>query len=117
MQADVREIEIILNNLLTNAIKYNRDGGCVDVSVREADGAALIAVTDTGIGMTAEETQRLFTEFARIRTERTRNILGSGLGLSIVKKLALLYDGDVTVESHPDAGSTFTVTLPCATGA
>jgi len=117
MQADVREIEIILNNLLTNAIKYNRDGGCVDVSVREADGAALIAVTDTGIGMTAEETQRLFTEFARIRTERTRNILGSGLGLSIVKKLALLYDGDVTVESRPDAGSTFTVTLPCATGA
>lgn len=111
IQADAREIEIIFNNLLTNAIKYNRDGGSVDVSVVKGEQLAVIKVADTGIGMTAEETARLFTEFARIRNEKTRNVAGSGLGLSIVKKLAMLYNGDAAVASRPDAGSTFTVTL------
>ncbi len=114
LPADAREIEIIFNNLLTNAIKYNRDGGHIDVAVRNGQGAALIEVRDTGIGMTAAETERLFSEFVRIRNEKTRNILGSGLGLSIVEKLARLYGGEVSVRSCPDAGSTFTVTLPCA---
>ncbi|MGO9110838.1 MAG: sensor histidine kinase [Thermoguttaceae bacterium] len=109
--ADAREIEIIFNNLLTNAIKYNRDGGRVDVALRCAGKQAVIAVTDTGIGMSEEELNKLFGEFVRIHNEKTRNILGSGLGLSIVKKLALLYGGDVQVESRPDVGSTFTVTL------
>jgi signal transduction histidine kinase len=111
ISADAREIEIIFNNLLTNAIKYNRDGGRVDVALRRADKQAMIAVTDTGIGMSEEERKHLFGEFVRIRNEKTQSILGSGLGLSIVKKLALLYGGDVQVESQPDVGSTFTVTL------
>ena len=111
ISADAREIEIIFNNLLTNAIKYNRDGGRVDVALRRADKQAAIAVSDTGIGMSEEEVQQLFGEFVRIRNEKTRHILGSGLGLSIVKKLALLYGGDVHVASRVDAGSTFTVTL------
>jgi two-component system, sensor histidine kinase and response regulator len=111
ISADIREIEIIFNNLLTNAIKYNRDGGRVDVALRRVEKHVVIDVTDTGIGMNAEELPRLFGEFVRIRNEKTHSILGSGLGLSIVKKLALLYGGDVTVESHPDVGSTFTVTL------
>jgi signal transduction histidine kinase len=111
ISADAREIEIIFNNLLTNAIKYNRDGGRVEVTLRRAGNQAAIAVSDTGIGLSEEEIKQLFGEFARIRNEKTRNILGSGLGLSIVKKLALLYGGDVQVESRPDAGSTFTVTL------
>ncbi len=109
--ADAREIEIIFNNLLTNAIKYNRDGGRVDVTLGRAGKQAVIAVADTGIGLTAEELKRLFGEFVRIRNEKTQSILGSGLGLSIVKKLAMLYGGDVQVESQPDVGSTFTVTL------
>ena len=113
ISADAREIEIIFNNLLTNAIKYNRDGGRVDVALRRAGKQAVIAVSDTGIGMSEEELKQLFGEFVRIRNEKTRHILGSGLGLSIVKKLALLYGGDVQVESRPDAGSTFTVTLGC----
>jgi len=111
ISADAREIEIIFNNLLTNAIKYNRHGGRVDVDLRFAGKQAVIAVKDTGIGMSEEELKQLFGEFVRIRNEKTRHILGSGLGLSIVKKLALLYGGDVNVESHPDTGSTFTVTL------
>ena len=83
----------------------------MDVALRCAGKQAVIAVTDTGIGMSEEEVKQLFGEFVRIRNEKTHHILGSGLGLSIVKKLALLYGGDVQVESRPDAGSTFTVTL------
>ncbi|MCX7818547.1 MAG: hybrid sensor histidine kinase/response regulator [Kiritimatiellae bacterium] len=111
MTADRGELEIILNNLLTNAVKYNRDGGRVEVRLSRRDGGVAIEVEDTGIGMTAAEAARLFQEFSRIRNEKTRHISGSGLGLSTVKKLAQLYQGDVTVRSEPDVGSTFTVTL------
>jgi signal transduction histidine kinase len=109
--ADRGEIEMIFNNLVSNAIKYNRDGGRVDVRIAKADGQVTIEVADTGIGLSAEEAERLFGEFVRIHNERTQNILGSGLGLSIVKKLAMLYGGQVSVESQVDAGSTFRVVL------
>jgi signal transduction histidine kinase len=111
MTADRGEIEMIFNNLLSNAIKYNRAGGRVDIALAKRDGTVLIAVSDTGIGMTAEEAARLFSEFVRIRNEDTQNIVGSGLGLSIVKKIAMLYHGDVVAESRPGGGSTFTVAL------
>jgi signal transduction histidine kinase len=111
MPADRGEIEIILNNLLSNAIKYNRQGGRVELSVRGGEDEITIAVSDTGIGMTSDDAAKLFSEFTRIRNAKTRDILGSGLGLSIVKKLAKLYHGHATVESKPDVGSTFTVTL------
>jgi two-component system sensor histidine kinase/response regulator len=111
MTADRGEMEIVLNNLLTNAVKYNRDGGRVDVDMSTADGRVRVEVADTGIGMTAEDCARLFEEFVRIKNEHTRNILGSGLGLSILRKLAQLYGGDVSVTSEPDVGSTFTVEM------
>jgi signal transduction histidine kinase len=111
MQADAGEIDMILNNLVSNAVKYNRDGGKVDVTIAEQDGLARVEVADTGIGMSEEEAQKLFGEFVRIKNAKTKNIHGSGLGLSIVKKLAELYGGDATVRSEPDVGSTFTVTL------
>ncbi len=111
MTADRSELEIILNNLLTNAVKYNRDGGRVEVRLARDGDRVRIEVEDTGIGMTPAETAKLFQEFSRIRNEKTRHISGSGLGLSTVKKLAQLYGGDVAVRSEPDVGSTFTVTL------
>lgn len=111
MNADRSEIECILNNLLSNAVKYNRDGGRVEVEVGGEAGRVRIRVADTGIGMTAEEIALLFREFSRVKNPKTRHILGSGLGLSIVRKLAELYDGTVTVDSQPDVGSTFTVVL------
>ncbi len=116
MTADRSEIEMILNNLLSNAVKYNRPGGRVDVTLGKREGEVSIAVTDTGIGISAEESARLFAEFVRIRNEKTADILGSGLGLSIVKKLAELYDGRATVASQPEEGSTFTVVLCDPTG-
>ena len=116
--ADHGEIEIILNNLVSNAVKYNVDGGRVDIHLsRGSDDTMIIKVSDTGIGMSEEEAGKLFTDFMRIKNEKTRGILGSGLGLSIVKKLAQMYGGDAVVESRPDAGSTFTVTLNSADAA
>jgi len=111
MRADKGEVEMILNNLLSNAVKFNCDGGKVDVALRAEAGKVVISVADTGIGMTAEESARLFNDFVRIKNEKTRNLPGSGLGLSIVKKLVELYDGTVAVTSRPDAGSTFTIVL------
>ena len=111
MTADRSEIEIIFNNLISNAVKYNRDNGTVDIRIEPRGEEIVLTVDDTGIGMTPEETARLFGDFVRIKNDKTRNILGSGLGLSIVRKLAQMYGGDATVVSRPDVGSTFTVTL------
>ena len=111
MVADSGELEIILNNLVSNAVKYNRDGGRVDVTLAVADSHIALTVTDTGIGMSPEEAAQLGGEFVRIKNSKTRAILGSGLGLSIVKKLATLYGGELSIASTPDVGSTFTVTL------
>jgi len=111
MLADRNEIEIILNNLFSNAVKYNRDGGRVDAKLATDGQKVTISVTDTGIGMTAEEAGKLFKDFVRIKNEKTASIPGSGLGLSVLKKLAIMYGGDATVTSKPDVGSTFTVVL------
>jgi two-component system sensor histidine kinase/response regulator len=109
--ADAGELEIVLNNLVSNAVKYNRAGGSVTVSLERKDGVATIQVADTGIGLTPEESAKLFSEFVRIKNEDTFKILGSGLGLSTVRKLAHLYGGDASVKSERGVGSTFTVTL------
>lgn len=111
--ADPDEMEIILNNLVSNAVKYNRDGGEVHISTRAKNGSVIIKVEDTGIGMSEEDTGKLFNEFVRIKNEKTKNITGSGLGLSIVKKLVEEnYGGTIEVKSEPDKGSVFTVSIP-----
>lgn len=114
MFADRGELEIILNNLVSNAVKYNRDGGRVDIHLEQEDGAVTVRVADTGIGMTKEECAKLFGDFVRIKNSKTKGIMGSGLGLSIVKKLALLYEGGAVVTSEPDVGTSITVTLKSA---
>ena len=121
MVADPSELEIILNNLVSNAVKYNKEGGSATLSLerkdRGKDGPVKIQVADTGIGMTPEESAKLFQEFMRIKNEETYKILGSGLGLSTVRKLAQLYGGDATVKSEKGKGSIFTVTLHDANAA
>ncbi len=114
LTADRSEIELVLNNLVTNAVKYNRDGGRADVFVEPRPDGVFLKVSDTGIGMTPEELSRLFKEFVRIKNEKTRGIVGSGLGLSTVKKIAQLYGGDAKVSSVADQGTTFEVELKSA---
>jgi signal transduction histidine kinase len=112
MNIDPSELEIILNNLLSNAVKYNKEGGRVDCQISGEKDTITITVSDTGIGMSEEEQQQIFEDFVRIKNTKTRNITGSGLGLSIVKKMVDSYGGKITLQSIPDKGSTFTVILP-----
>jgi len=110
--ADANEIEIIFNNLISNAVKYNKTGGRVDIFIASENDRITIQVTDTGIGITEEDQSKLFQDFVRIKNHKTRNITGSGLGLSILKKIVDMYQGEISVHSIPEKGSTFTVTLP-----
>jgi signal transduction histidine kinase len=111
IRADPGEIDMILNNLVSNAVKYNREQGEVRVTLRRDGTRVRVAVADTGIGMSPASLGKIFDEFVRIRTTETAHIEGSGLGLSIVKKLAQLYGGSVAAESEPGRGTTITVTL------
>ncbi|MCU0409636.1 MAG: hybrid sensor histidine kinase/response regulator [Bacteroidales bacterium] len=88
------------------------NGGRADITIDSTENEAIIIVADTGIGINKSDTENLFTEFVRIKNEKTRNITGSGLGLSIVKKVIELYHGTVKVESTPDVGTTFTIRIP-----
>ncbi len=110
--ADPNDFEIIMNNLVSNAVKYNRTGGTVTITVDCNDSEFSVSVADTGIGMNDDERNMLFEEFSRIKNDKTRNISGSGLGLSIVRKVVGLYHGVINVESIPDKGSVFTVIIP-----
>jgi two-component system sensor histidine kinase/response regulator len=112
MVADAGEIEIILNDLLSNAVKYNRHAGKILIELTQGVETISLRVADTGIGMSATEMEKLFGEFVRIKNEDTRLISGSGLGLSIVRKLVNLYNGSIDVESTKGEGTEFTVTLP-----
>jgi len=112
ISADPSEMEIILNNLLSNAIKYNKEDGAVFLRINETPQGVILEVEDTGIGMNPEELDKLFQDFVRIRNVKTKDITGSGLGLSIVKKLTDLNHGVIEVKSTPDSGTRFRISLP-----
>ena len=109
---DPGDIEIIFNNLISNAVKYNKEKGKVDVWLEKENQQLKIIVKDTGIGLSDDEQNKLFDEFFRVKNEQTKHITGSGLGLPIVRKVLDLYNGDINVESKLGEGSTFIVTLP-----
>ncbi|MDY0098712.1 MAG: hybrid sensor histidine kinase/response regulator [Bacteroidales bacterium] len=110
--ADPTDMEIIFNNLVSNSVKYNRRGGRAEIILDSTENDVIAMFTDTGIGISKADQENLFSEFVRIKNERTRNITGSGLGLSIVRKVVDLYNGSITVSSIIDEGTTFTVRLP-----
>lgn len=114
MKADPRRIYQLLKNLMENAVKYNREGGAVNVSATLERGVAVIRVHDTGIGIPAEHLDRVFERFYRVDKGRSREQGGTGLGLSIVKHIVGLYGGDVRADSAPGVGTTFTVRLPAS---
>ena len=102
----------IVFNLAENAIKYNVPHGEVTVSVKKRDGAAVLTVADTGIGIPQEDVPNIFSRFYRVDKARSREAGGSGLGLSIVRDAVILHGGDVSVTSNVPQGTVFTVTLP-----
>jgi two-component system, sensor histidine kinase and response regulator len=111
INADRTEIEIIVNNLISNAIKYNIEGGKISIVLDKNEAGIIISVADTGIGIEEKDIDKLFKEFSRIKNEKTQSISGSGIGLSTVKKIVSLYGGTVGVTSRPGAGSEFKITL------
>ncbi|HUW61162.1 MAG TPA: ATP-binding protein [Candidatus Bathyarchaeia archaeon] len=110
--ADRDSLFLILMNLIDNAIKYTRPNGHVIVSVCDSAGFIKIAVQDDGIGMTQDQMESVFDEFYRAKNEYTVHIPGTGLGLTLVKRLTELHQGSIKIQSQLQKGSTFTVTLP-----
>lgn len=110
--ADQGDMERVLTNLISNAIKYNRKEGTIAVHLSMAGSLLRVEVRDTGIGMSPEEKLRLGQEFFRAKNPQTRTITGTGLGVALVKKIVDGYNGVLEVDSIPDQGSTFRVLLP-----
>jgi two-component system phosphate regulon sensor histidine kinase PhoR len=110
--ADRDALLIILTNLIDNAVKYTPDGGRISVSVSGNDAYLTVRVRDTGFGLSPEEGERVFDEFYRVKNEHTADIPGTGLGLSLVKRLTELHQGRIEVTSIPGEGSVFTLSLP-----
>ena len=114
LRADARALRQILLNLVSNAVKFTPEGGTITVGVRhvpEAGGVAL-SVTDTGIGIAAEDIPKLMKPFAQVHNVYKRKYQGAGLGLTLVRSFAELHGGQVKLESTPGRGTTVTVTLP-----
>ncbi|MFV8833637.1 chemotaxis protein CheB [Aquisalimonas sp.] len=109
--SDATRVTQVLLNLLTNAIKYNRDGGDVYLGAWHDDQRLWIAISDTGIGIPQEDRGRLFESFNRLGQEGGR-IQGTGIGLVLVHRILQLLGGSIDVQSTPDQGSTFTFNLP-----
>lgn len=110
--ANKQSMEEVLSNLIANAINYTPEGGRITVAVRPEKHHLCISVTDTGMGIEKEDLARIFDRFYRVKNEKTRYIIGTGLGLPIVKSIVEAHDGMIRVESIPDHGSTFYVYLP-----
>jgi signal transduction histidine kinase len=109
---DAQRMSQVVDNLLSNAIKYTPDGGLVRVELGVDGSRVELAVTDTGIGISAPDLSRLFTRFFRARPAEEHSIQGVGLGLSITKSIVETHGGRIEVESTPGRGSTFRVRLP-----
>ncbi|MGZ5400228.1 MAG: ATP-binding protein [Nocardioides sp.] len=109
---DTIQLERVMLNLLSNAVKFTPDGGCVTTRVWADDDEAWLVVTDSGIGIPAEEQDALFQKFFRASTAQAMAIQGTGLGLSIVAGIVAAHGGRIGVESATGAGASFTVRLP-----
>ena len=111
---DVQRIAQVITNLLSNAIRYNRDDGRVNVRLRQEDGAVVLAVADTGIGIPEAELGSIFKRFYRVDKARSREMGGTGLGLAICQSLVAAHGGTLECASELGRGSTFTLRLPAA---
>jgi two-component system phosphate regulon sensor histidine kinase PhoR len=108
-------MEEVISNLISNAIRYTPEGGRVTLDAAVKDNYLCISVRDTGFGIPKEDLGRIFDRFYRVKNEKTRFIAGTGLGLSIVKSIVEAHHGMIEVESEIDHGTTFYIYLPIIT--
>ena len=111
-EADAEAVKECLRVLTDNAVKYTPEGGTITVGLTREEGFARLSVTDTGIGISAEDQAHIFERFYRADASRARQTGGTGLGLSIADWIARRHHGRIEVESAPGQGSTFTLVLP-----
>ncbi len=112
LRADERKFKQILLNLLSNAVKFTPDGGKVVVRAALTDAGIEVAVTDTGVGISAEDQLVVFDEFKQVGRHYTNKHEGTGLGLALTKRFVELHGGTLALQSEPGVGSTFTFTIP-----
>jgi signal transduction histidine kinase len=113
---DERKFKQIMLNLLSNAVKFTPAGGRIGIASRRANGALEVAVSDTGVGIAAEDHQAVFEEFRQVGRDYTSKSEGTGLGLTLTKRFVELHGGTLGVQSELGKGSTFTIRLPIRHG-
>ena len=116
IEADERKLKQVMYNLMSNAVKFTPDGGKVSVAVQTCNSSGVeISVSDTGIGICPEDLERIFSPFEQVETSKSRKYQGTGLGLSLTKRLVELHGGKIRVESEGvGKGATFNFTIPMA---
>ncbi len=112
IMADYDQLNQVWTNLLTNSIKFSKDGDTINISMSQEAHHVLVRITDTGIGISQEDQKRVFERFFKADRSHSRKYEGSGMGLAIVKQIVSLHKGDVWVESELGQGTTFIITLP-----
>jgi two-component system, OmpR family, phosphate regulon sensor histidine kinase PhoR len=112
--ANRMNMEEVLSNLITNAIQYTPDNGRVTLTAYRDGDYVCMKVTDNGFGIAPEDLDRIFDRFYRVKDEKTRYVIGTGLGLPIVKSIVEAHHGRIDVKSEVNKGSTFAVHIPIA---
>jgi signal transduction histidine kinase len=115
LRGDVGALALAVRNLLDNAIKYSPDESTVQVHWKKEHNRGLICVVDRGVGIPQSEQEAIFRKFVRGRLAIDANIKGTGVGLSMVREIALAHGGEVRLDSETQRGSAFTLVLPLAT--
>jgi len=112
IEADYDKISSVIINLISNAVKYSPQGSAINLSCKQTLGKVIVSVQDQGMGIKAEDQEKLFQRYYRIEGEHTRNISGFGIGLYLCMEIIRRHDGKIWVESEPNKGSTFYFELP-----
>jgi len=112
ISGDAQRLEQVMTNLAGNAIKFTPPGGTVTIEAKKSPERITIAVSDTGIGISQKNVDRIFSKFYQVEEATTRSVQGSGLGLHISKQLIEKHKGKIWAESELDKGSTFYIELP-----
>jgi signal transduction histidine kinase len=117
VRGDERKLKQVTLNLLSNAVKFTPQGGSVRLAARPNGSAIEVSVADTGVGIAPEDQAAVFEEFRQVGGDSARKAEGTGLGLALAKKFVELHGGTLRLDSAVGRGSTFTFTLPLASGA
>jgi signal transduction histidine kinase len=117
LRADHDQLNQVWTNIIGNSIKFSKDGGVINISIKQDIKNVTVRVSDTGIGISLEDQKRIFERFFKADRSHSRKYDGSGMGLAIVKQIVSLHQGDIRVESVPGRGTTVIVTLPITTPA